>query len=43
MTDNLAEYPNEWFDPVNYKGAIDPEGDDWLDGWTLLSQSGKIK
>ncbi len=43
VTDNLAEYPNEWFDPVNYKGAIDPEGDDWLDGWTLLSQSGKIK
>lgn len=43
VTSNLAEYPNEWFDPVNYKGAINPEGDDWLDSWTLLSQSGKIK
>ncbi|MDY6800387.1 MAG: hypothetical protein SVU94_04095 [Bacteroidota bacterium] len=43
VSNNLAPYSDNWFDPVNYKGAFDPEGDDWLNGWTLLSQSGKIK
>lgn len=43
VSDNLAPYSDNWFDPVNYKGAFDPDGDDWLNGWTLLSQSGKIR
>ncbi|MDK2977617.1 MAG: hypothetical protein PWP52_331 [Bacteroidales bacterium] len=43
VTTNLAPYPNEWFNSVNYKGAFAPEGDDWLSGWSLLSQSGKIR
>ncbi len=43
VSDNLAPYTDNWFDPVNYKGAFDPEGDDWLNGWTLVSQSGKIR
>ena len=40
---NLATYPEEWFDDVTYKGAVDPSGYNWLDGWSLLSESGKIK
>ena len=40
---NLATYPEEWFDDVVYKGAIDPSGYNWLDGWSLLSESGKIR
>lgn len=40
---DLADYPDEWFDIVTYKGAIDPSGYNWLDGWSLLSKSGKIK
>ena len=40
---NLAAYPEEWFDDVTYKGAIDPSGYNWLDGWSLLSESGKIR
>ncbi|MGC9375343.1 MAG: hypothetical protein ACP5DQ_09925 [Bacteroidales bacterium] len=43
VSDNLAPYSDNWFDPVNYKGAFDPDGDDWLNGWTLLSQSGKLR
>ncbi|MFO7844074.1 MAG: hypothetical protein R6V16_09720 [Bacteroidales bacterium] len=43
VTTNLAPYPNDWFEPVGYKGAFAPGGDDWLSGWTLLSQSGKIR
>jgi hypothetical protein len=43
VTDNLAPYSDNWFDSVTYKGAFDPEGDNWLNGWTLLSQSGKIR
>lgn len=43
VTSNLADYSDEWFEPVNYKGAVNPEGDDWLNGWTLLSRSRKIK
>ncbi|HAF27997.1 MAG TPA: hypothetical protein DCG75_03020 [Bacteroidales bacterium] len=39
---NLAAYPDEWYDEVSYKGAIDPSGNNWLTGWTLLSESGKI-
>lgn len=40
---NLATYPEEWFEDVTYKGAIDPSGYNWLDGWSLLSMSGKIR
>lgn len=40
---NLAQYPNEWYDQVTYKGAIDPSGYNWLVGWSLLSESGKIR
>ncbi|MFP4024734.1 MAG: hypothetical protein ACLFVR_09420 [Thiohalospira sp.] len=43
VSDNLAPYTDNWFDPVNYKGAFDPEGDEWLNSWTLLSQSGMIR
>ncbi|MEE4197237.1 MAG: hypothetical protein V2I54_06305 [Bacteroidales bacterium] len=43
VSGNLASYPESWFEEVNYKGAFDPAGDDWINGWTLLSQSGKIK
>ena len=43
METDLADYPDEWFDIVTYKGAIDPSGYNWLDGWSLLSKSGKIK
>jgi len=43
VTTNLAPYPNDWFERVSYKGAFAPRGDDWLSGWTLLSQSGKIR
>jgi len=39
---NLANYPEEWFDIVTYKGAIDPNGENWLYGWTLLHESGKV-
>lgn len=39
---NLADYPEEWFDVVTYKGAIDPNGENWLYGWTLLYESGKV-
>jgi hypothetical protein len=39
---NLADYPEEWFDVVTYKGAIDPNGENWLHGWTLLHESGKV-
>jgi hypothetical protein len=40
---NLAAYPGEWYDEVSYKGAIDPSSNNWLTGWTLLSESGKIR
>lgn len=40
---NLADYPSEWFDAVTFKGAFDPNGSNWIMGWTLLSESGKIE
>jgi hypothetical protein len=40
---NLAPYPNKWYDAVTYKGAFDPTGSNWLEGWSLLSESGKIR
>ena len=40
---NLASYPTEWFDEVTFKGAFDPEGPNWLYGWSLLYQSGRIQ
>ncbi len=43
ITSNLAVYPNEWYDDVTYKGAFDPTGSNWLEGWSLLSESGKIR
>ncbi|MBI9052591.1 MAG: hypothetical protein JEY96_02155 [Bacteroidales bacterium] len=39
---NLALYPEEWFETVTYKGAVNPNGENWLFGWSLLSESGKI-
>lgn len=42
VENNLADYPEEWFDVVTYKGAIDPNGENWLYGWTLLHESGKV-
>lgn len=40
---DLASYPDEWYDAVTYKGAFDPTGSNWLEGWSLLSKSGKIR
>ena len=42
VSSNLAQYPSQWYTPVAYKGAINSNGNNWLDTWTLLSQSGKI-
>ena len=39
--DNLADYPDPWFEPVSYKGAFYTYN--WASGWTLLSQSGYLK
>jgi len=33
---NLASYPSEFFQAVDYKGAFDPGASNWADGWTLL-------
>ncbi|MCG8412534.1 MAG: hypothetical protein MI739_14745 [Bacteroidales bacterium] len=40
---HLANYPSLWFDTVNYKGAFDPNGDNWLNKWTLVFESGKLQ
>lgn len=40
---NLATYPDEWYDAVTYKGAFDPTASNWLEGWSLLSESGKVR
>ncbi len=37
----LASYPSEWFDPVNFKGAFGTYN--WATDWTLLSQSDLLK
>ena len=39
--DNLATYPDTWFEEVGYKGAFFTYN--WASGWTLLSQSGYLK
>ncbi len=38
VSDNLASYPSG-FESVNYKGAFDPSGSNWAEGWTLLFQN----
>ena len=43
VTTNLASYSDSWFTEVSYKGAINPVGTNWLFGWSLLSQSGKVR
>ncbi len=35
ITGHLHEYPDEWFQEVDFKGAFGE--DNWVDGWTLLS------
>jgi hypothetical protein len=35
LTTNLANYDDAWFDAVSYKGAFEPAGSNWADGWTL--------
>jgi hypothetical protein len=35
VSGNLASYPSD-FENVTYKGAFDPAGSNWADGWTLL-------
>ncbi len=36
VTTNLAEYPSTFFKTVAYKGAFDPNAENWAKGWTLL-------
>lgn len=38
--ENLAPYYNSWFQSVPYKGAFG--SDNWIGGWTLLSESGIV-
>ena len=33
---NMASYPGGFFDNVTYKGAFEPAGNNWANGWTLL-------
>ncbi len=33
---NMAEYPDSWFQPVNFKGAFGESN--WIEGWTLLAE-----
>ena len=43
VTNQLAEYPDDdFFDEVNFKGAVDPSGTPWIAGWTLLDQGGYL-
>ncbi len=37
---NLAPYPSDWYDHVNFKGAFGTYN--WISGWTLLSKDGYI-
>lgn len=37
VSGNMDSYPAEWFQTVNYKGAIDPNAN-WAEGWTLFSK-----
>ena len=34
-------YTNSWFEKVTFKGAFG--SNDWIEGWTLLYESGYIK
>ncbi len=43
VENNLANYPDEWYDPVTFKGAFNPNGYNWLEGWSILTQSEKIR
>ena len=37
IQNNLYEYPDSWFQIVNFKGAFGE--DNWIQGWTLLSEN----
>jgi hypothetical protein len=39
--DRLAPYEHEWFEKVPFKGAFG--SNNWIEGWTLLYESGLIK
>lgn len=41
LTDSLADYPDDWFDKVGYKGAIGTTLK-WTSGWTLLDSEGFV-
>jgi hypothetical protein len=36
ITGNLSEYPNNWFQRVDFKGAFGE--DNWIEGWTKLAE-----
>ncbi len=38
--ENLAPYKNDWFEEVTFKGAFGSYN--WIEGWTLLHESGEI-
>jgi len=39
-SNDLAEYPSEWFEKADFKGAF--KTFNWASGWSLLSQSGYL-
>jgi hypothetical protein len=39
--ENLAAYTSDWYEKVSYKGAFG--SNNWIEGWTLLYESGHIK
>ncbi|MFP4088733.1 MAG: fasciclin domain-containing protein [Cyclobacteriaceae bacterium] len=43
VTSNLAAYPDDpFFDEVSYKGAFDPAGENWMNGWSSLWKLGYL-
>ncbi len=36
LTGNLSDYPNSWFQRVDFKGAFGE--DNWIEGWTQLAE-----
>jgi len=38
--ENMAEFENDWFEKVTYKGAFGSKN--WLEGWALIYESGFI-
>jgi hypothetical protein len=36
ITGNLSDYPNSWFQQVDFKGAFGE--DNWIEGWTKLAE-----